>query len=118
MRDVYGERGKRRRAKDKKPLSDKDAKKEEEKIQKVIEKRKNESDEDRKKREKKEEKEREDSRRFVSEVADAYNFSFAGIETLAGRDTYVIDGEPRPGYQGHMKESKFLPKFGFRAWMD
>jgi hypothetical protein len=116
--ELYGEQVERLIAKDDKLLSDKDAKKEEEKIQKVIEKRKNESDEDRKKLEKKEEKEREDSRRFVSEVADAYNFSFAGIETLAGRDTYVIDGEPRPGYQAKMKEAKFLPKFRFRAWID
>jgi hypothetical protein len=116
--ELYGEPVERLIAKDDKPLSDKDAKKEEEKIQKIIEKRKNESDEDRKKREKKEEKEREDNRRFVSEVADAYNFSFAGIDSLAGRDTYVIDAEPRPGYEGHTKESKFLPKFRFRAWID
>jgi hypothetical protein len=116
--ELYGEPVERLISKDDKPLSDKDARKEEEKIQKVIEKRKNESDEDRKKRGKKEEKEREENRQFVREVADAYNFSFAGIETLAGRDNYVIDAEPRPGYQGHLKESKFLPKFRFRAWID
>ncbi len=116
--ELYGEPVERLIAKDDKPLSEKDAKKEEEKIQKILEKRKNESDEDRQKREKKEEKDREDSRQFVREVADAYNFHFAGIESLAGRDTYVIDAEPRPGYQGHLKESKFLPKFRFRAWID
>jgi hypothetical protein len=116
--ELYGEQVERLIAKDDKPLSDKDAKKEEEKIQKVIEKRKNESEADRKKREQKEEKEREQSRQFVREVADAYNFKFAGIESLAGRDTYVIDGEPRPGFQAQMKEAKILPKFRFRAWID
>jgi hypothetical protein len=116
--ELYGEPVERLIAKDDKPLSDKDAKKEEEKIQKVIEKRKNESEEDRKKREAKEEKEREQGRQFVREVADAYNFRLAGIESLAGRDTYVIDGEPKPGYQAHMKEAKILPKFRFRAWID
>ena len=116
--ELYGEQVERLISKDDKPLSDKDNKKEEEKIQKVIEKRKNESEHDREKREKKEEKDREQNRQFVREVADAYNFHFAGIESLAGRDTYVIDGEPRPGYQGHLKESKFLPKFRFRAWID
>lgn len=116
--ELYGEQVERLIAKDDKPLSEKDAKKEEEKIQKVIEKRKNESDEVRQKREKKEEKDREDSRRFVSEVAEAYNFTFAGIESLAGRDTYVIDGEPQPGYEPKMKEAKILPKFRFRAWID
>src|SRR5580692_2075506 len=116
--ELYGEPVERLVAKDDKPLSDKDAKKEEDKIQKVIEKRKNESEEDRKKREAKEEKEREENRQFVREVADAYNFRLAGIESLAGRDTYVIDGEPKPGYQAHLKEAKILPKFRFRAWID
>jgi hypothetical protein len=116
--ELYGEPVERLVAKDDKPLSAKDAKKEEEKLQKVIEKRKNESEEDRKKREAKEEKEREENRQFVREVADAYNFRLAGIESLSGRDTYVIDGEPKPGYQAHLKEAKILPKFRFRAWID
>lgn len=116
--ELYGEQVERLVEKDDKPLSEKDAKKEEDKIQKLIDKRKNESPEDRKKREEKEEKDREQGRQFVSEVADAYNFYFAGIESLAGRDTYVIDGEPRPGYEPHLKEAKILPKFRFRAWID
>jgi hypothetical protein len=116
--ELYGEQVERLIAKDDKPLSDKDANKEEEKIQKLIEKRKNESEGDRRKREAKEEKDREENRQFVREVADAYNFRLAGIESLAGRDTYVIDGEPRPGYQPHLKEARILPKFRFRAWID
>ena len=116
--ELYGEQVERLISKDDKPLSEKDAKKEEEKLQKVIDKRKNESAEDRKKREDKEENEREQGRQFVGEVADAYNFHFVGIESLEGRDTYVIDGEPRPGYEPHLKEAKILPKFRFRAWID
>jgi hypothetical protein len=116
--EIYGEQVERLISKDDKPLSDKEAKKEEEKIQKVIDKRKNESESDRKKREEKEEKEREQGREFVREVADAYNFKLVGIDSLAGRDTYVIDGEPRPGYEPHSKEAKILPKFRFRAWID
>jgi hypothetical protein len=116
--EIYGEQIERLIAKDDKPLSDKEAKKEEEKIQKVIDKRKNESESDRKKREEKEEKEREQGRQFVREVADAYNFKLVGIDSLSGRDTYVIDGEPRPGYEPHSKEAKILPKFRFRAWID
>jgi len=116
--DLYGEQVERLISKDDKPLSEKDAKKEEEKLQKLIDKRKNESAEDRQKREQKEEKERQQNRQFVSEVADAYNFRFVGVESLDGRPTYVIDGEPRPGYEPHLKEAKILPKFRFRAWID
>jgi hypothetical protein len=54
----------------------------------------------------------------VREVADAYNFHLVGTETLGGRDAWVIDATPRPGYEPHMKDAKFLPKFRFRAWID
>jgi hypothetical protein len=116
--EIYGEQVQRLIEKDDKPLSAKDAAKEEEKIQKIIDKRKNESEEARKKREEKEAKEREDERKFVHEVADAYTFKLVGTELVGGRETWVIDGEPRPGYEPHMKEAKFLPKFRGRVWID
>ena len=116
--EIYGEQVQRLIEKDDRALDAKDAAKEEEKIQKVIDKRKNESEDARSKRERKEEKEREDGRRFVHEVADAYTFHLAGTESLNGRDAWVIDAEPRPGYEPHMKEAKFLPKFHGRVWID
>ena len=115
---LYGEQVQRLIAKDDKPLSEKDAAKEEERIQKLTDKRKNETEEQRKKRLEKEEKDREDARKFVSEVADAYNFRLIGMESLDGRETYVIDAEPRPDFQPHFKEARILPKFRFRAWID
>jgi hypothetical protein len=115
---LYGEQVERLIAKDDKPLSEKDTAKEEERIQKLTDKRKNETEEQRKKRLEKEEKDREDGRKFVSEVADAYNFRLIGMENLDGRATYVIDAEPRPDFQPHSKEAKVLPKFRFRAWID
>jgi hypothetical protein len=115
---LYGEQVQRLIAKDDKPLSEKDASKEEERIQKLTDKRKNESEEQRRKRLEKEEKDREDARKFVSEVADAYNFRLIGMESLDGRETYVIDAEPRPDFQPHSKEAKVLTKFRFRAWID
>jgi hypothetical protein len=105
-------------ARDDKPLSENDARKEDEKIQKIIEKRKNESEGDRRKRLEKLDKDREEGRQFVKEIADAYNFRLVGEENLDGRETLVIDAEPRSGYEPHMKDAKFLPKFRFRVWMD
>jgi len=116
--EIYGEQIQRLIRKNDKDLDAKDAAKEEEKIQKVIDKRKNESEEARKKRERKAEKEREQGRQFVREVADAYNFHLVGTESLGERDAWVIDAEPRPGYEPHMKEAKFLPKFHGRVWID
>jgi len=116
--ELYSEQVQRLTEKDDKPLDSKGAAKEEEKIQKILDKRKNESEDARKKREQKEEKEREEGRQFVHEVADAYNFHLTGTESLGGRDAWVIDADPRPGYEPHMKDAKFLPKFRFRAWID
>jgi hypothetical protein len=116
--EIFGEQVQRLIAKNDKPLDSKEAAKEDEKIQKIIDKRKNESDSDRKKREEKEEKEREDDRKFVREVADAYNFTLVGTEPVGGRDAWIISAEPRPGFEPHMKESKFLSKFHGRVWID
>jgi len=116
--EIYGEQVQRLTEKDGKPLSQKEAAKEEEKIQKIIDKRKSESEGDRRKREEKEEKEREDGRKFVREVADAYNFKLVGTELVGGREAWVIEGEPRPGFVPQMKEAKYLPKFHGRVWID
>jgi hypothetical protein len=116
--EIYGEPVRRLIEKDDKPLDAKETAKEEEKIQKIIDKRKNESDEERRKREEKEAKDREDGRKFVREVADAFDFKLVGTETVGGREAWVIDGEPRPGFEPHMKDAKFLSKFHGRVWID
>ena len=116
--EIYGDTVQRLIAKNDQPLDAKQAAKEEEKIQKMIDKRKNESESDRLKREQKEEKEREDGRKFVREVADAYDFTLLGTESVGGREAWVFQGEPRTGFEPHMKESKFLSKFHGRVWID
>jgi len=116
--EIDGEQVQRLIEKDDKPLDAKEAAKEEEKIQKIIDKRKNESDGERKKREQKEEKDREEGRKFVHEVADAYNFKLVGTEMVDGREAWVIEGEPRPGFEPHMKYANLLPKFHGRVWID
>ncbi len=117
--EIFGEQVQKLISKDDKPLSDKEAKKEDDKIQKLIDKRRNESDGDRQKRLAKEAKQREEDRQFVLEVADAYNLKFAGMESLGGRQNYVIAGDPKPGYQPIHKEAKMiLPKTRFRVWID
>ena len=115
---IYGEQVERRFAKNDKLLSADEAKKEDEKIQKIIDKRKNESESDRRKRLEKEEKNREEGRKFVTEVADAYNFRLVGSEVMDGHDTWVLDADPRPGYEPKSKEAKFLPKLKGRIWID
>src|SRR6266568_4667819 len=116
--EIYGDQVERLIEKNDKPLSQRDAAKEEEKIQKIIDKRNNESEGERRKREEREEKDRENSRKFENEIADAYNFKLVGTELVGGREAWAIDGEPRPGFVPHIKEGKFLSKFHGRVWID
>jgi len=116
--ELYGEQVRRLIEKDDKPLSAKDAAKEEERIDKLTGKRKSETEEERAKRHGEEDKQREKNREFVREVADAYDFQLIGTEVLEGRDNWLIAGEPRPDFQPHLKEAEILPKFHGRLWID
>jgi hypothetical protein len=116
--EIYGEPVERLTAKDDKPLSPDEVKKEDGKIQKIIDKRKNESEGARRKRLEKEEKSREEDRKFVLEVADAFNFRLVGSEMLDGHDTWVLDADPRPGYQFKDRGAQILSKFKGRVWID
>lgn len=115
---LYGEQVRKLIARNDRPLPPADAAEEDEKIQKTIDKRKNEDENARRKRIEKEDKRRDEGRQFVKEIADAYNFRVVGREVVGGRDTYIIDAEPRPGYEPHIKRATFLPNFRFRAWLD
>jgi hypothetical protein len=37
---------------------------------------------------------------------------------VGGREAWVIDGEPRPGFVPHAKDAKYLTKFHGRVWID
>ncbi|HEX8894508.1 MAG TPA: hypothetical protein VF783_14350 [Terriglobales bacterium] len=115
---LYGEPFERTVAKDDKPLSEKEQKKQDEEFDKETRKRANETPEERQKRIQKYEKERDEERAFVREILDAYDFTLAGTEVLNGRPTWVIDGTPHPGFEGKRRESKMLPKIKPRFWID
>ena len=105
-------------AKDDKPLSAKEAQKEDEKVQKVVSRGEKENENQRRKRLQKRDREAEEARLFVREIADAYTFRFHGTDLIEGRPVYVVDATPLPGYKPRIKEAKILPKFRFRAWID
>jgi len=116
--EIYGEPVVRMTGRDDKPLSADEDKKEDDKIQKIIDKRKNESEADRRKRLEREEKAREEDRRFVLETADAFSFRLLGSESIDGRDAWVLEGDPRPGYEPKHRDARILRKFRGRVWID
>lgn len=115
---LYGRQVERLVARDDKPLSTKEAAKEEARIQKLMDKWSKETPKEREKRLAQDEKDREETRSFVREVTAAYDFQMEDTEQLNGRDVYVIDARPRPDFHPQTRYGKFLPNFRFRVWID
>src|SRR5215470_7524568 len=115
---LYGEPYSRLIQKDDKPLSEKDEKKEQEKLDKFIEKRKNESDGDHQKREEKQKKEREEGRAFLRDVENAYDFRIAGEEPVDGRPAWILEAMPRKDFHPTQPHADILPKLKGRIWID
>jgi len=115
---LYGEPCFRVIEKNGKLLSAADARKEEEKLAKFTEKRKNDTEQQRAQRLADYQKKRAKQREFLKEVPAAYNLGLIGEEQLGGRDTYVIDAQPRPGYRPKSDMSKYFPKIRAKIWID
>jgi hypothetical protein len=115
---LYGEPYSRLIQKDDKPLSEKDAQKEEEKLDKFLSKRKNESEEQREKRQAKEKKERDEERAFLRDVVNAYDFRIVGDDTVDGRDTWVIEATPRKDFHPTQPHADILSKLKGKLWID
>lgn len=103
---------------DDKPLSEKEQKKEEEKLEKFLARFRNESEADREKRLEKERKEREEGRAFVRDILKAYDFRLVGEEKVDGADSYVIEGTPRPDFQPTQKHADMFKKIKGRLWIE
>lgn len=114
----FGEFYSRLVQKDDKPLSQKDQKKEDDKLEKFLAKRRNESEEDRQKRIDKDKKEREESRAFARDVVNAYDFRLLGDEVVEGVDTWVIEGTPRKDFQPTQPHADILKKIKGRMWIE
>ena len=115
---LYGELYSRLIEKNDKPLSAEDEKKEQEKLDKLINKRKNESEGDRQKREAKQKKEREQGRAFLRDVANAYDFRIVGEEAVDGRPAWVLEAAPRRNFHPTQPHADILPKLKGKLWID
>jgi hypothetical protein len=54
----------------------------------------------------------------VLEIADAFVFRLTGSAVLDGRDTWILEGDPRPNYEPKQRGAKMLSKFKGRVWID
>lgn len=114
----YGEEYARLIQRDDKPLSEKDQKKEDEKLEKFLAKFRNETPEEREKRLAKEKKQREEGRAFLRDVVNAYDFRLVGEEPVDGAESYVIDATPRPDFKPTQPHAGMLKNIKGRLWIE
>jgi hypothetical protein len=113
-----GELYRRLIAKDDKPLSAEENAKEERKMQDALDKRRKLSPSERAKQDAKRQKERDDERKLFREIPNAFHFALLRSEKVAGRDTWVIQANPRPDYKPAFSDAKYLTKFKGILWID
>lgn len=101
-----------------KPLSPDEERQEQEKLAQSIAERKKESPAERAARLEDWKRRQERQRAPLREVPDAFNLRLAGEERMEGREVYVIEATPRPGYHGKDRISKQFPNLKGRLWID
>ena len=97
-------------AKDDKPLSDKEARKAQEGLEKALRRYEAEAG--------KPAKDDVSERAILQELPEAFLFTLVGPETIDGHAVWVIDAKPKPGYRGKAKHWELLTKFQGRLWID
>ena len=105
-------------ARDDKPLSPKEQRKEEEELQKSIEQRRKETPEERARRIAEWERKQRKERDALKELPDAFTFTLAGEENVSGQPAYVLEGMPKPDYRPSNKTTSFFPKLKVKLWID
>ena len=97
-----------------KPLSEKDARKEQESMDKELEKRSHISESEKQKLEKR----RLENRKFLNELPQAFTFHLLGTEPVSGKPAWIIDAEPKSGFQPKDTRARILSKMRGRIWVD
>lgn len=115
---LFGRPYRRQIERDGKALDAGQQRKEQEKIDRETAKLEREAPEERERHLADYEKEREKDREFLREIPDAFDFKLAGEEQIDGRETWVIQASPKPGYHAKHGDAKAFSKIEGRIWID
>jgi len=101
-------------ARDDKPLPETEARKEQVRMDKEIARRQRETASEKARLEKR----RQEERKFLDEVPEAFDFRVIGEESVSGKPAWVISAEPKPGYQAKERRAKLIAKMRGKIWID
>lgn len=105
-------------AEDDQPLNEKKARKAAEEFDRAIRKNQGLPDSEIRKRAEKRRKAEEESRRFLLEIPEAFDFHLVRRDVLDAMPVWVIRAEPKPGYRPKLKDANILKKFRGVIWID
>jgi len=111
MTVVGGEQYRRLVARNDKPISAAEQKKEHEKQERTAAERAKVSEAEKAKR-------RERQRAFLDQIPEAYNFKLLQDDVIDGRPVWVIEATPKPGYKGTSSRMKMMSKLRGKLWID
>lgn len=103
---------------DDQPLTSGEKAEEQRRMQAEIEKRQHESEHERNKRIGKYLTQRERQQQMFREMIDAFQFHLAGEQSVDGHDCWVLDANPKPGYEPTDHEGRVLTGMKGRLWID
>ena len=116
---LFGEPFERLIARDGGPLSDKEQQKEEDRWEKLEKSVKYETPAEKRDRQQRREKKRRENRAaLLKELPAAFIYVLQGSAQVNGRDTWVIDATPRPGYRPGNSRAEILPHLHCTFWVD
>jgi hypothetical protein len=101
-------------ARNDKPLSEKDAAKEQRKLDKEVEKRRQQSASEKAKLD----KERLEEKKYIREFTEAFDFRVLGEEPVSGKPAWILSVTPKPGYRPRDSEAKMFTKLRGKVWID
>jgi hypothetical protein len=101
-------------ARNDKPLSEKDAKKEERKMDGEVDKRKHQTSKEKARLD----KERMEEKKYLREFTEAFDFKVIGEEPVSGKPAWVISVNPKPGYRPKESDAKVFTKLRGKVWID
>jgi hypothetical protein len=100
------------------PVSPDEKAAEERKLRKEIERRQKESERERERRVAKYEKERNRDHRMLQEMVDAFEFTMAGETQIDGHQCWIMNAEPKPGFEPGDHEGHVLKGMKGQLWID
>src|SRR5207302_4439797 len=63
-------------------------------------------------------KDREEGRKFLKEITDAFDFRLLGEESIEGRPSWIIEGTPRSGFKPTLNHADVPTKLRGKLWID